>query len=125
MCVYHDLMPTRSLPLLTPDWVQCCAPFAREPLSAEAAQQLAAVLKAIAEPTRLRLLSLVAAHADGEACICDLTDPVRLTQPTVSHHMKVLVDAGLLTREQRGKWAFYRLVPGAFDALAQFLAMSR
>jgi ArsR family transcriptional regulator len=115
-------MTTRSLAL---DWVQCCAPIAREPMSAEAAQQLATVLKAIAEPTRLRLLSLVAAHAGGEACICDLTEPVRLSQPTVSHHMKVLVDAGLLTREQRGKWAFYRLVPGAFDALAQFLAISR
>jgi len=118
-------MPTRPLPLLTPDWANCCAPIAREPLSADAAQRLATVLKAIAEPTRLRLLSLVAAHASGEACICDLTDPVRLTQPTVSHHMKVLVDAGLLTREQRGKWAYYRLIPGAFDALAQFLAMSR
>lgn len=116
-------MPTRSLPVPAPDWVQCCAPITREPLSAEAAQQLATVLKAIAEPTRLRLLSLVAAHPDGEACICDLTDPVDLSQPTVSHHMKVLVEAGLLTREQRGKWAFYRLVPGAFDALAQLLAM--
>jgi len=118
-------MATRSLPVLAPGWAQCCAPIAREPLSADAAQQLATVLKAIAEPTRLRLLSLVATHADGEACICDLTDPVQLTQPTVSHHMKILVDAGLLTREQRGKWAFYGLVPGAFNALAQFLAMSR
>src|SRR5215204_6608205 len=117
-------MPTRSLPVLARDWVRCCAPITREPLSAEAAQQLATVLKAIAEPTRLRLLSLVAAHSDGEACICDLIDPVHLSQPTVSHHMKVLVDAGLLTREPRGKWAFYRLVPGAFDALAQFLAIS-
>jgi len=116
-------MATRPLPVLAPDWVQCCAPITREPLSAEAAHQLATVLKAIAEPTRLRLLSLVAAHTDGEACICDLTEPVHLSQPTVSHHMKVLVDAGLLTREQRGKWAFYRLVPGAFDALAQ-LAIS-
>jgi ArsR family transcriptional regulator, arsenate/arsenite/antimonite-responsive transcriptional repressor len=80
------------------------------------------VLKAIAEPTRLRLLSLLAAHADREACICDLTDPVGLSQPTVSHHMKVLVDAGLLTREQRGKWAFYRLVPGALGALARLLS---
>lgn len=111
--------------MVTPDWARCCASITREPLSAEAAQQLATVLKAIAEPARLRLLSLVAAHPGGEACICDLTDPVQLTQPTVSHHMKVLVDAGLLTREQRGKWAFYRLVPGAFDALAQLLAMSR
>lgn len=115
----------RSLPLLAPDWVTCCAPLTRDPLDADTAQRLAGVLKAIAEPTRLRLLSLVAAHADGEACICDLTDPVRLSQPTVSHHMKVLVDAGLLTREQRGKWAYYRLVPGTLDALAQLLSPSR
>jgi ArsR family transcriptional regulator, arsenate/arsenite/antimonite-responsive transcriptional repressor len=125
MCVYPGVMPTRSLPVLAPDWVQCCAPIAREPLSADAAQQLATVLKAIAEPTRLRLLSLVAAHTDGEACLCDLTEPVRLTQPTVSHHMKVLVDAGLVTRQQRGKWAFYRLVPGAFDALVGLLTVPR
>jgi ArsR family transcriptional regulator len=114
--------PTTTLPVLTPDWVACCAPLTGEPLDVTSAEQLAGVLKAIAEPTRLRLLSLVAAHADGEACICDLTAPVGLSQPTVSHHMKVLVDAGLLTREQRGKWAYYRLVPGALDALAGLLS---
>jgi ArsR family transcriptional regulator len=76
------------------------------------------VLKVVAEPTRLRLLSLVAGEPDGEACICNLTEPVALSQPTVSHHMKLLVEAGLLEREQRGKWAYYRLVPGALDALA-------
>ena len=118
-------MPSRSLPIVAPDWVRCCTPITREPLSAQAAQQLATALKALAEPTRLRLLSLVAAHADGEACICDLTDPVQLTQPTVSHHMKILVDAGILTREQRGKWAYYRLVPGALDALAELLTIPR
>ena len=122
-------MPSRSLALGATnsavnahDWVGCCAPITREPLSADAAQRLAGVLKAIAEPTRLRLLSLVAAHPGGEACLCELTDPVKLSQPTVSHHMKVLVDAGLLAREQRGRWAFYRLVPGAFDALALLLS---
>jgi ArsR family transcriptional regulator, arsenate/arsenite/antimonite-responsive transcriptional repressor len=115
-------MPTTTLPVLTPDWVACCVPQAGQPLDVDSAEQLAVVLKAIAEPTRLRLLSLVAAHADGEACICDLIDPVGLSQPTVSHHMKVLVDAGLLTREQRGKWAYYRLVPGALGALAGLLS---
>ena len=84
--------------------------------------QLRTALKAVAEPTRLRLLSLVAAHLGQEACICDLTSPVGLTQPTVSHHMKVLTDAGLLERDQRGKWAYYRLVPGALDTLAASLA---
>lgn len=108
-----------------PDWVACCAPLTGEPLDADSAHRLAAVLKAIAEPTRLRLLSLVAAQPDCQACICDLTGPVRLSQPTVSHHMKILVEAGLLTREQRGKWAYYRLVPGTFDALAKLLSTGR
>jgi ArsR family transcriptional regulator len=86
-----------------------------------AAERLAAVLKALADPTRLRLLSLVAAQPDREECICNLTALVGVSQPTVSHHMKVLVDAGLLEREQRGKWAYYRLVPGALDALSALL----
>lgn len=85
------------------------------------AESLAAVLKAIAEPTRLRLVSLVAAHTDAEACVCDLTEPVGLSQPTVSHHLKILVDAGVLQREQRGKWAYYRLVPETLTALSQLL----
>lgn len=90
----------------------------------EAAEALATVLKALAEPTRLRLVSIIAADADGEACICDLTEPVGLSQPTVSHHMKVLVDAGLLTREQRGKWAYYRLAPGAMASFARALSLA-
>lgn len=112
-------VPSASLPLLTGDVAACCTPDADAGLDAAAAQRLAAVLKVIADPTRLRLLSLVAAQGvDGEVCICNLTEPVGLSQPTVSHHMKVLVDAGLLDREQRGKWAYYRQVPGALDALA-------
>jgi len=86
------------------------------------AETLAFGLKALADPTRLRLISLVAAHEDAEACVCELTDPVGLTQPTVSHHLKILVDAGILTREQRGKWAYYRLVPEALNALAALIA---
>jgi ArsR family transcriptional regulator, arsenate/arsenite/antimonite-responsive transcriptional repressor len=83
---------------------------------------LATGFKALADPTRLRLISLVAAaHANAEARVCELTDPVGLSQPTVSHHLKILVDAGILTREQRGKWAYYRLVPGALDALAALI----
>ena len=86
------------------------------------AETLAGALKAIADPARLRLISLVAAHEDNEACVCDLVEPIGLSQPTVSHHLKVLVDAGILTRERRGKWAYYRLVPGALDALAALLS---
>ena len=88
-------------------------------LSAPRAADLARTLKALADPARLRLLSLVAAADGGETCVCDLTGPVALSQPTVSHHLKVLVDAGLLTREQRGKWAYYRLVDGALEKLAE------
>jgi len=99
----------------------CCRPVTAAPMSAQDAELLAGTLKAVAEPTRLRLLSIIAAHADGEACVCDLTEPVGLSQPTVSHHLKVLVDAGLLTREKRGVWAYYRLVPQALGALAAVL----
>ena len=106
------------LPLTT----ACCAPLVRRPLSAGEAGDLSRALKAIADPARLRLLSLVAAHAGGEACVCDLTEPLGLSQPTVSHHLKVLVDAGLLSRDKRGVWAYYALVPGALDALAGVLS---
>lgn len=101
--------------------VACCVPLTREPLTATAAAILAQRLKAIADPTRLRLLSMVAAHADAEACVCDLTEPLGLTQPTVSHHLKVLVDAGLLTRDKRGVWAYFASVPGALDSLGALL----
>lgn len=99
----------------------CCAPLTREPLSAAAAADLARTVKALADPARLRLLSLVAAHDGGEACVCDLTAPLGLSQPTVSHHLKVLVDAGLLTRQKRGIWAYFAVVPGALDTLAAAL----
>jgi len=108
------------LPLVTaPD--DCCAPGTREPMTTEAAEQLAHTLKAIADPTRLRLLSMIAAHAGGEACVCELTEPVGLSQPTISHHLKVLVEAGLLTREKRGVWAYYTVATEALSALAAVL----
>jgi ArsR family transcriptional regulator, arsenate/arsenite/antimonite-responsive transcriptional repressor len=112
-------MPGTAVPLLD---LACCAPLVREPLSAEAAAGLAATLKAIADPARLRLLSMVAAHDGGEACVCDLTEPLGLSQPTVSHHLKILVDAGLLTRDKRGIWSYYALVPGTLDSLAAILS---
>ncbi|SFT33492.1 transcriptional regulator, ArsR family [Geodermatophilus amargosae] len=102
--------------------VASCTPLVRKALTAEQAADLSRVLKAVADPARLRLLSLVAAHEGGEACVCDLTEPLGLSQPTVSHHLKVLVDAGLLTRDKRGVWAWFRLVPGALDALAAALS---
>src|SRR5947209_4312356 len=99
----------------------CCAPLVREPLTADAATGLARTLKAIADPARLRLLSMIAAHEGGEACVCDLTEPLGLSQPTVSHHLKMLTDAGYLTRSKRGTWAYYTLVPGALDSVAALL----
>jgi ArsR family transcriptional regulator len=122
-CVWQaESMPTAPLPVLMDGLAACCPPTAAgQGLDAGSAERLAAVLKVLAEPTRLRLLSLVAAQADGEECICNLTDLVGVSQPTVSHHMRLLVDAGLLEREQRGKWAYYRLVPGALDTLGTLL----
>jgi ArsR family transcriptional regulator len=100
----------------------CCSSVTATPLTADAAEQLSVPLKALAEPMRLRLLSLVAAHEGEEACVCDLTAPVGLSQSTVSHHLKVLVDAGLLTRQKRGVWSYYRLVPDVLDTVADALS---
>ncbi|KQX76537.1 helix-turn-helix transcriptional regulator [Aeromicrobium sp. Root472D3] len=113
-----------SPPPLAESTTDVCTPVRRDPMPAAQAALLAARLKAIAEPTRLRLLSLVAAHDGQEACVCDLTGPVDLSQPTVSHHLKILVAAGLLTRTKRGSWAFYALVPGALEGLADVLRSS-
>jgi ArsR family transcriptional regulator len=99
----------------------CCAPLTAGALTEDEADELAGLLKVLADPARLRLLSLVAAAEAGEACACDLVEPVGRSQPTVSHHLSLLVDAGLLTREKRGRWAWYRVVPerlaGLRDAL--------
>lgn len=98
----------------------CCS-LSGGPVSAADAQRIAAQLKALSDPTRLRLLSHVAAQGCAAVCVCDLTAEVGISQPTVSHHMKKLVDAGLLTREQRGRWAHYSVVPEAFAELRSFL----
>jgi ArsR family transcriptional regulator len=111
--------------LLVADLAACCSPITDTVLDAAAAERLAGVLKALGEPSRLRLVSLIAGHEGAEACVCDLTAPVGLSQPTVSHHLKILVEAGLLERAQRGKWAYYRLVPAALDALAGVFARTR
>lgn len=119
---------TTALPLLDvtaprcdSETAACCTPVTGGVLDVAEAERLARVFKALGDPTRVRLVSLVAAHDGGEACVCDLVDTVGLSQPTVSHHLKQLVDAGLLTREQRGKWAYYRVVETALTALASSL----
>jgi ArsR family transcriptional regulator, arsenate/arsenite/antimonite-responsive transcriptional repressor len=95
----------------------CCAPLSQVPLSLEQAEQVAPLLKALADPVRLRLMSLVASHPGGEACVCDLTDAFELSQPTISHHLKVLHEVGLLAREKRGVWVYYRAQAAALASL--------
>ena len=114
-------MPVAELLPLT-DLSACCAPITRDAITADNAESLARTLKALADPARLRLISMVAAHDDGEACVCDLTEPLGLSQPTVSHHLRILVEAGFLTRSKRGTWAYYRLVPGSLETVSGLLA---
>lgn len=99
----------------------CCSPLMREPLSVEQAGELARVFKAIGEPVRLRLLSLIASHAGGEACVCDLTGAFELSGPTISHHLKVLREAGVIEGERRGTWIYYRVRPATLAALSAAL----
>jgi ArsR family transcriptional regulator len=115
-------VPAKTLSLLAPDLAACCTPVTAGVLDDEATDRLARVFKALADPSRVKLLSLIAAAGDDGACVCDLTEPVNLAQPTVSHHLRQLVDAGIVDREQRGKWAYYRLVDGALAAIAGTLA---
>ena len=113
-------MSKSSLPLTD---VSACAfaPLVREPLSVEAAAEMAVKLKALADPVRLRLFSSVASHAGGEACVCDISGGFEVSQPTISHHLKVLRDAGLLTSQRRASWVYYAVVPEALRDLSALL----
>jgi ArsR family transcriptional regulator len=120
VCQYRRV--SKSLTVLSPaDAAACCSPLAREPLTPQAAESIAPLLKALADPVRLRLMSLVASHQDGEACICDLNAAFDLSQPTISHHLKVLHEVGLLDREKRGVWVYYRARPDALSALGTLI----
>ncbi|MGA8256867.1 MAG: metalloregulator ArsR/SmtB family transcription factor [Nocardioides sp.] len=113
---------SKSLAVQTPTQaVACCSPLTSTALSVEQAERIAPLLKAMADPVRLRLLSLVAAHADGEACVCDLNDAFDLSQPTISHHLKVLHESGLLERSKRGVWVYYRVQREALADLAALI----
>jgi ArsR family transcriptional regulator len=102
--------------------LDCCpALLQSSPLTQTEAEQLAAAFRAVADPTRLRLISLLASSPDGEACVCDLVEPLGLSQPTVSHHLKLLFEAGLLAREKRGLWVYYRLLPERLQLLRDAL----
>jgi ArsR family transcriptional regulator len=98
-----------------------CPPLLQEPFDSGHADRLAAALKVLADPARLRLLSLIQAQPGNEACVCHLTEPLGLSQPTVSHHLKVLLQAGLVEREQRGSWAYFRVLPEPLSALRELL----
>ena len=112
---------SKSLPLLA-DPLACCTPLSREPMTEEQASQVAPLLKALADPVRLRLMSMVLSHEGGEACVCDLTPAFDLSQPTISHHLKVLHETGLLDRDKRGVWVFYQARPEAMSALVTLFA---
>jgi ArsR family transcriptional regulator, arsenate/arsenite/antimonite-responsive transcriptional repressor len=119
-CQYRRM----SIPLtvLNPaNTAACCSPLSAGPLSADQAEQVAPLLKALADPVRLRLMSLVASHEGGEACVCDLNDAFDLSQPTISHHLKVLHDAGLLDRDKRGVWVYYRARTDALASLGTLI----
>ncbi len=112
-----DLLPLRDASAV------CCETTAHDAaIGTDEAESLARELKALADPARIRILSIVAAHADQEACVCDLQEPLGLSQPTVSHHLKVLTTTGFLSRTQRGSWAYYRLVPGSLDRVNGFIS---
>ena len=112
----------RALPVLDAAGPACCPSGLSEPIDRDTAEELARLLKAVADPARLQLLSLLRSQDGCEACVCDLTGPLGLSQPTVSHHLKVLVDAGILAREKRGYWTWYSIVPSRLTELAAVLA---
>ena len=107
-----------------PSIVGCCSPLAREPLSAQRAIEFARLFKAMGDPVRLRLLSLIASHEGGEACVCDLTGVFDLTGPTISHHLKMLREAGLISVERRGTWVYYQVHPEILATLSAVLVPS-
>jgi len=122
-------MSKKELPVIQPGQagqpipgVRCCTPLAREPLAEPAAAELAKVFKALADPVRLRLFSLIASFDGGQACVCDLTGEFDVSQPTISHHLKVLRDAGLVDSERRGTWVYYWVLPEMLERLSGLLA---
>jgi ArsR family transcriptional regulator len=123
-----SMQPGRTAPEFTPAAElqvvvdACSTPLVREPIGESAAAGLAQVFKALADPVRLRLVSLIGAHQGGEVCVCELTTAFALTQPTISHHLKVLREAGIIDGERRGTWVYYWLVPAALERMAVLLS---
>ena len=122
MCQIKDVANQKLLPLLGQAEDVCCPPLACEPLSPAGADELAALFKAVADPVRLRLLSLIACHDGGETCVCDLLEAFDVTAPTVSYHLKILREAGLISSERRGTWVYYRVMPDVMARMSALLA---
>jgi ArsR family transcriptional regulator len=125
MCQIREMVNQKLLPVVSADEQDCCAPLSCAPLSCEplpqaGADELAPLFKAIADPMRLRLLSLIACHDGGESCVCDLLDAFDVTAPSVSYHLKILREAGLISAERRGTWVYYRVNP---DVMARMSAV--
>jgi ArsR family transcriptional regulator len=114
----------RLLPVIEPAAGECCAPLAGEPLPQAGAEELASLFKAVADPMRLRLLSLIACHDGGESSVCDLLGAFDMTAPSVSYHLKLLREAGLISSERRGTWVYYRVNPGVMARMSAVLAPS-
>ena len=117
-------MSNLELALSEPETAPCCAPITSAELSAEDSARMAAMFKALADPVRLRLFSKIASHEGGEACVCDIQD-VGVSQPTVSHHLKKLREAGLLTSERRGTWVYYKVAPSVVAGMSALLDLNR
>jgi ArsR family transcriptional regulator len=119
---YIDVCQYRKMKVTLP-LTSCCSPSLPGTLKPEDAEQMAALFRVLGEPARLQLLSFIATHPAGEACVCELTEPLGLSQPTVSHHLKVMFEAGLLQKERRGNWMYYKAVPEQVEFLQKALSV--
>ena len=124
MCQIREVVNQKLLPVIPAAGTECCAPLAREPLPQTGAEELAPLFKALADPMRLRLLSLIACHDGGESCVCDLLEAFDVTAPSISYHLKILREAGLINSERRGTWVYYRVNPGVMARMSAVLAPS-
>ena len=121
MSQIRGVVNQKLLPVIPADEAQCCAPLAREPLPQAGAEELAPLFKALADPVRLRLLSLIACHDGGESCVCDLLEAFDVTAPSISYHLKILREAGLISSERRGTWVYYRVEPSVMARMSAVL----
>jgi ArsR family transcriptional regulator len=124
MCQIRGVVNQKLLPVVDVTAAVCCEPLVREPLPPAGAEELAPLFKALADPVRLRLLSLIACHDGGESCVCDLLDAFDMTAPSVSYHLKVLREARLISSERCGTWVYYRVNPGVLARMSAVLAPS-